>query len=438
MTPTLAPATGRLGVLTVGLGAVSSTLIAGVELVKRGLGLPIGSLTQMDTIRLGKRTDGRSPLIKDFVPLTDLSDVVFGAWDPFPDDAYVAATRAGVLEGGKHIEQISDALRDVVPMKAAFDRSYVKRIDADNTLGTVNKRDMLNAIREDINRFKEEKQVDRVVMLWAASTEIFIEPGPAHQSIEAFEAAIDANDPTIAPSMLYAYAAILEDVPFANGAPNLTVDIPALRDLAVERKVPISGKDFKTGQTLIKTVIGPMLRARMLGLSGWYSTNILGNRDGEVLDDPDNFKTKEESKLGVLEHILDPESFGDLYGDVYHKVRINYYPPRGDNKEGWDNIDIFGWLGYPMQLKIDFLCRDSILAAPLGLDLVLFSDLAQRAGLGGIQEWLSFYYKAPMVAPGLHAEHDLFVQLAKLKNTLRWMMGEDQITHLGREYYDGE
>jgi myo-inositol-1-phosphate synthase len=438
MTPSVAPATGRLGVLTVGLGAVSSTLIAGVELVKKGLGQPIGSLTQMDTIRLGKRTDGRTPLIKDFVPLADLNDVVFGAWDPFPDDAYVAASRAGVLEGGKHIEQISDALRDVRPMKAAFDRQYVKRIDADNTVGTIDKRAMLNAIREDINRFREEKQCDRLVMLWAASTEIFIEPGPAHQDIESFEAAIDRNDPTIAPSMLYAYAAILEGVPFANGAPNLTVDIPVLRDLAVERKVPIRGKDFKTGQTLIKTVIGPMLRARMLGLSGWYSTNILGNRDGEVLDDPDNFKTKEESKLGVLEDILDPNSFPELYGNVYHKVRINYYPPRGDNKEGWDNIDIFGWLGYPMQLKIDFLCRDSILAAPLALDLVLFSDLAQRAGLGGIQEWLSFYYKAPMVAPGLSPEHDLFVQLAKLKNTLRWMMGEDQITHLGREYYDGE
>ncbi len=434
--PTVAPANGRLGVLTVGLGAVASTLIAGVELVKRGVSLPVGSLTQMGNIRLGKRTDNRSPLIKDFVPIATLDDIVFGAWDPFPDDAYVAATRAGVLEGGKHIEAISEALRDVRPMPAAFDREYVKRIDADNTMHTINKRDMLNAIRVDINRFREEKQVDRVVMLWAASTEIFIEPGPAHMSLDAFEAAIDANDHTIAPSMLYAYAAILEGVPFANGAPNLTVDIPALRELAVEKKVPISGKDFKTGQTLIKTVIGPMLRARMLGLSGWYSTNILGNRDGEVLDDPDNFKTKEESKLGVLEHILDPDMFPDLYGNVYHKVRINYYPPRGDNKEGWDNIDLFGWLGYPMQLKIDFLCRDSILAAPLALDLVLFSDLAQRAGLSGIQEWLSFYYKAPMVAPGLHAEHDLFVQQSKLENTLRWMMGEDQITHLGREYYD--
>ena len=434
--PTVAPANGKLGVLTVGLGAVASTLIAGVELVKRGASLPIGSLTQMDTIRLGKRTDNRQPLIKDFVPLAELADIEWGAWDPFPDDAYVAATRAGVLEGGKHIEAISETLRDVRPMPAAFDRSYAKRIDADNTMHTVDKRTMLNNIRADINRFREEKKVDRVVMLWAASTEIFIEEGPAHQSIEAFEAAIDANDPTIAPSMLYAYAAIQEGVPFANGAPNLTVDIPVLRELAIQKKVPISGKDFKTGQTLVKTVIGPMLRARMLGLSGWYSTNILGNRDGEVLDDPDNFKTKEESKLGVLEDILDPNSFPGLYGDVYHKVRINYYPPRGDNKEGWDNIDIFGWLGYPMQLKVDFLCRDSILAAPLALDLVLFSDLAQRAGLYGIQEWLSFYYKAPMTAPGLRPEHDLFVQLAKMKNTLRWMMGEEQITHLGREYYD--
>ena len=434
--PVVAPAEGKLGVLTVGLGAVASTLIAGVELSKRGLGLPIGSLAQMDTIRLGKRTDGRNPLIKDFVPLARLEDIVWGAWDPFPDDAYVAAQRAGVLEGPKHIEGIADTLRDIRPMKAAFDRQYVKKIDAENTLGTINKRQMLQAIREDINRFRDEKKVDRLVMIWCASTEIFIETGPAHLSVEAFEKAIDANDPSIAPSMLYAYAAILEGVPFANGAPNLAVDTPVLRQLATERKVAISGKDFKTGQTLMKTVLAPMLRARMLGLSGWYSTNILGNRDGEVLDDPDNFKTKEESKLGVLEDILQPDKFPDLYGNVFHKVRINYYPPRGDNKEGWDNIDIFGWLGYPMQIKVDFLCRDSILAAPLALDLVLFMDLAQRAGLGGIQEWLSFYYKSPQVAPGLTPEHDLFVQLAKLKNTLRWMMGEEQITHLGREYYD--
>ena len=434
--PTVAPATGRLGVLTVGLGAVASTLIAGVELAKRGLGAPIGSLAQMDTIRLGKRTDGRNPMIKDFVPLARIEDIVWGSWDPFPDDAYVAAQRAGVLESGKHLEAISDALRDVRPMKAAFERNYVKNIDADNTMGKISKREMLNAIRADINQFRDEKKVDRVVMIWCASTEIFIEPGPQHQNLEAFEKAIDANDPMIAPSMLYAYAAILEGVPFANGAPNLAVDTPVLRQLATERKVAISGKDFKTGQTLMKTVLAPMLKARVLGLSGWYSTNILGNRDGEVLDDPDNFKTKEESKLGVLEDILQPSLFPDLYGDVYHSVKINYYPPRGDNKEGWDNIDIFGWLGYPMQIKVNFLCRDSILAAPLALDLVLFMDLAQRAGLGGIQEWLSFYYKSPQVAPGLHPEHDLFVQLAKLKNTLRWMMNEDQITHLGREYYD--
>jgi myo-inositol-1-phosphate synthase len=431
----MAPADGRLGVLVVGLGAVSSTLIAGVELVRRGLAQPIGSLALMDTIRLGKRTDDRAPLIKDFVPLASLDDVVFGAWDPFPDDAYVAAQRAGVLEGGRHIEQISDALRDVRPMAAAFDRTYVKNIDAPNVQASVDKRSMLEAIRADINRFRDEKRVDRIVMIWCASTEVFIEPGAAHLDLESFEAAIDANDPTIAPSMLYAYAALLEGVPFCNGAPNLTVDTPVLRDFATERNLPISGKDFKTGQTLIKTVLAPMLKARMLGLSGWYSTNILGNRDGEVLDDPDSFKTKEESKLGVLEHILQPERYPELYGDIFHKVRINYYPPRGDNKEGWDNIDIFGWLGYPMQIKVDFLCRDSILAAPLALDLVLFTDLAQRAGLGGIQEWLSFYYKSPQAAPGLLAEDDLFIQLTKLKNTLRWIMGEDQITHLGREYY---
>jgi myo-inositol-1-phosphate synthase len=430
------PADGRLGVLTVGLGAVATTLIAGVELVKRGMAEPIGSLALMGRIRLGKRTDDRNPLIKDFVPVAALDDIVFGAWDPFPDDAYVAAQRAGVLESGKHLEGISEALRDVRPMPAAFDRTYVKRLDADNVMASIDKRSMLNSIREDINRFRDEKQCDRLVMIWCASTEIFIEPGPAHMDMESFEAAIDANDPTIAPSMLYAYAALKEGVPFANGAPNLCVDVPALRQYATEQGVPISGKDFKTGQTLIKTVLGPMLKARMLGLNGWYSTNILGNRDGEVLDDPDNFKTKEESKLGVLENILQPAQFPELYGDVYHKVRINYYPPRGDNKEGWDNIDLFGWLGYEMQLKVDFLCRDSILAAPLALDLVLFSDLAKRAGMGGIQEWLSFYYKSPQVAPGLYPEHDLFIQLVKLKNTLRWMMDEDQITHLGREYYD--
>ncbi len=434
--PTIAPAEGKLGVLTVGLGAVASTLIAGVELVKRGQGKPIGSLSQMATIRLGKRTEHRSPLIRDFVPLAKLEDIVWGAWDVFPDDAYVAASRAGVLDAGKHIEAISDTLREIRPMPAAFERKYARNLDGEHVMSGVSKRDMLNRIREDINRFREEKQVDRVVMIWCASTEIYIEPGPAHQTIESLEAAIDADDETVSPAMLYAYAALLEGVPFANGAPNLAVDAPALRQYATEHGIAISGKDFKTGQTLMKTVLAPMLKARQLGLRGWYSTNILGNRDGEVLDAPENFKTKEESKLGVLEDILEPAKNPDLYGDVFHKVTINYYPPRGDNKEGWDNIDIFGWLNYPMQIKVDFLCRDSILAAPLALDLVLFMDLAQRAGLGGIQEWLSYYYKSPQTAPGLYPEHDLFIQLTKLKNTLRWMMGEEVITHLGREYYE--
>ena len=434
-TPTVKPANGRLGILTVGLGAVSSTLIAGVELAKRGLAAPIGSLTQMSTIRLGKRTENRTPYLKDFLPLAGLEDVVFGAWDPFPDDAYVAASRAGVLET-KHLEGVSEALRSVVPMKAAFDPYYVKRLDGPNVKDKSHKRSMLEGIRQDIRNFAEKEGVERLVMLWAGSTEIFLEPGAAHQDIDSFEKAIDANDITIAPSMLYAYAALLEGVPFCNGAPNLTVDIPALTQYATQHRIPISGKDFKTGQTLLKTVLAPMFKARMLGVAGWYSTNILGNRDGEVLDDPESFKTKEESKLGVLDYILQPDKYPELYGDIYHKVRINYYPPRGDNKEGWDNIDIFGWLGYPMQLKVDFLCRDSILAAPLALDLVLFSDLAKRAGMGGIQEWLSFYYKAPQVAEGLYPEHDLFIQLTKLKNTLRWMMGEEQITHLGIEYYE--
>ena len=432
----IAPADGKLGVLVVGLGAVSTTLIAGVELAKRGMAQPIGSLAQMGTIRLGKRTEDRSPLIRDFVPLAALDDIVWGSWDVFPDDAYVAASRAGVLEQGKHIESISDVLRDIRPMKAAFERKYARNLDGEHVMAISGKRAMLEGIRADINKFRDENKVERVVMIWCASTEIFIEPGKAHLDIESLEKAIDANDDTISPAMLYAYAALLEGVPFANGAPNLAVDAPALRQFATDKNIAISGKDFKTGQTLMKTVLAPMLKARMLGLSGWYSTNILGNRDGEVLDAPENFKTKEESKLGVLDTILEPSRNKELYGDIFHKVSINYYPPRGDNKEGWDNIDIFGWMGYPMQIKVNFLCRDSILAAPLALDLVLFSDLAQRAGLGGIQEWLSFYYKSPQVAPGLYPEHDLFIQLTKLKNTLRWMMGEDQITHLGREYYD--
>ena len=431
----VAPADGKLGVLCVGLGAVTSTLIAGVELAKKGMAQPIGSLTEMGTIRLGKRTDDNVPAIRDFVPLASLDDIVFGAWDPFPDDAFVAAQRAGVLESGRHVEPIADELRSVVPMPAAFDAEYVKRLDGPNVKDRTSKRAMLEGIRDDIEAFKEKHLLERVVMIWCGSTEIFIEPGRVHADLEAFETAIDENHPDIAPSMLYAYAALLEGVPFANGAPNLTVDVPALREYATEHNVPICGKDFKTGQTLIKTVLAPMLKARMLGLEGWYSTNILGNRDGEVLDDPESFKTKEESKLGVLEHVLEPDRYPELYGNVYHKVRINYYPPRRDNKEGWDNIDLFGWMGYPMQLKVDFLCRDSILAAPLALDLCLFMDLAQRAGMGGIQEWLSFYFKSPQVAPGLYPEHDLFIQLTKLKNTLRWIMGEDQITHLGIDYY---
>jgi myo-inositol-1-phosphate synthase len=431
----IAPAEGKLGVLCVGLGAVTSTLIAGVELARRGLGEPIGSVTQMGTIRLGTRLERRVPLVRDFVPLTDLDDIVFGAWDPFPDDAYVAAIRAGVLDAGRHLESVGAALRDVRPMAAAFDAAYVKRLDGPNVKDTRHKRAMLDGIQEDIENFRSEHLVDRCVVIWCASTETYLQPGPAHADLESFENAIDADGSQVAPSMLYAYAALRAGIPFANGAPNLTVDIPALREYATEHGVPIAGKDFKTGQTLIKTVIAPMLKARMLGLSGWYSTNILGNRDGEVLDDPESFRTKEESKLGVLEHVLEPDRYPQLYGDAYHKVRINYYPPRGDNKEGWDNIDLFGWLNYPMQLKIDFLCRDSILAAPLALDICLLIDLAQRAGLGGIQEWLSFFFKSPQVAPGLYPEHDLFIQQTKLKNTLRWMMGEDQITHLGVDYY---
>jgi myo-inositol-1-phosphate synthase len=434
-TPTIAPAEGKLGVLCVGLGAVATTFIAGVELIRRGMADPIGSLTQTSTVRLGKRTEERSPLIKDFVPLAGLDDIVFGAWDPFEDDAYVSAMKAGVLDAGRHLEPIADELRACQPMPAAFDHSYVKRLDGPNVMKDKHKRAMLEGVRADLRDFRERHGCDRMVMIWCASTEIYIEPGPAHQSIEAFDAAIDADDEAISPSMLYAYAALLEGVPFANGAPNLTVDTPALRQFASDNGVPICGRDFKTGQTMLKTVLAPMFKARMLGVEGWYSTNILGNRDGEVLDDPESFKTKEGSKLGVLDLILQPDLYPELYGDLYHKVRINYYPPRGDNKEGWDNIDLFGWLGYKMQIKVDFLCRDSILAAPLCLDLALFLDLAQRSGMGGVQEWLSFYFKAPQVAPGLYPEHDLFIQHTKLKNTLRWMMGEDQITHLGVEYY---
>ena len=433
--PVLRPAEGRLGVLCVGLGAVATTLIAGVELIRRDMAAPVGSLSQLGTVRLGRRDEGRTPLIKDLVPLADLDSLVFGAWDVFPDDAYVSAVKAGVLDVHRHLEPIADALRAITPMPAAFDPEYVKRLEGTHTKGAMPRRAMLEAIRDDIRSFREQHGCDRLVMIWCGSTEVFIDQGPAHADLASFDAAIDAEDAAIAPSMLYAYAALLEDVPFANGAPNLCVDVPALRELASARGVPICGKDFKTGQTLVKTVLAPMFKTRMLGMAGWYSTNILGNRDGEVLDDPESFKSKEHSKLGVLDTILQPELYPDLYGDLHHVVRINYYPPRGDNKEGWDNIDFFGWLGYPMQMKVDFLCRDSILAAPLALDLILFLDLAQRAGMGGIQEWLSFYFKSPQAAPGLYPEHDLFIQHTKLKNTLRWMAGEDQITHLGVEYY---
>ena len=432
--PAPRPATGKLGILTPGLGAVATTFMAGVENIRRGTSSPIGSLTQMATIRLGKRTDNRAPLIKDFVPLADLNDIVFGAWDPIPDDAYTAAKKAGVLED-KHLEPIADFLRAIKPMPAVFENHYVTRLHGTNVKKGKTKRDLAEQLRQDMRDFKAKHNCDRLVIVWCASTEIFITPGPQHATLEQFEKAMENNDEAIAPSMLYAYAAVMEGVPFCNGAPNLSVDLPALVQLANEKGVPISGKDFKTGQTWMKTIIAPGIKARMLGLAGWYSTNILGNRDGEVLDDPQSFKTKEESKLSVLHTILQPEKYPELYKDFAHVVRINFYPPRGDNKEGWDNIDIVGWMGYPMQIKVNFLCRDSILAAPLVLDLALFSDFAQRAGMKGIQEWLSFYYKSPMTAPGLQPEHDLFIQQTKLKNTLRHLMGEEQITHLGLEYY---
>ena len=431
----IAPAEGKLGILLVGLGAVSTTLVAGVEAIKRGISQPIGSLTQMGTIRLGKRTDNNVPKIKDFVPLAGLDDIVFGAWDIFSDNAFDAAMNAGVLEKDL-LNQVSEQLASLKPMPAVFEQNYVKRLHGENVKEGKNKMELAEQLIEDIAKFKTDNGCDRLVIVWCASTEIYVEESEVHTSVEAFEKAMYDNDPRIAPSMIYAYAAIKSGVPFANGAPNLTVDIPALTELADTHKVAICGKDFKTGQTLMKTILAPGLKSRMIGLDGWYSTNILGNRDGEVLDDPENFKSKEVSKLSVLEHIFQPEVYPDLYGNFSHVVRINYYPPRGDNKEGWDNIDIFGWLGYKMQIKIDFLCRDSILAAPLALDLALFMDLAQRAGMKGVQEWLSFYFKAPQTAPGLYPEHDIFIQLMKLKNTLRHMRGEDLITHLGLEYYD--
>lgn len=433
----IASADGKLGVLTPGMGAVATTFISGVLAARKGFAEPIGSLTQMAHIRLGKRTEGRNPLISEFVPLAGLDDLEFGGWDAFSDDAYTAAMKARVLEP-RHIEAIGEELRAVKPMSAVFSADWVKNLpgvdhvkDAPGTL-----MDKAEALMEDIDRFRSEKKVDRLVAVWCGSTEAYEDPSEVHLDLESFERGLKGDHPAISPSQVYAYACLRMGVPFANGAPNLSVDIPAMVELAARERVPIAGKDFKTGQTLLKTMIAPGLKSRMLGINGWFSTNILGNRDGEVLDDPDSFRSKEVSKLGVLEHILQPDLYPALYGDLYHKVRINYYPPKGDDKESWDNIDIFGWLGYPMQIKIDFQCKDSILAAPVVLDLALFMDLAARAGKSGVQEWLSFYFKSPQTAPGLHAENDLFVQLSKLDNNLRHMMGEELITHLGTEYYE--
>jgi len=434
-TTRIAPADGKLGILIPGIGAVSTTFMAGVEAIKRGLGEPIGSLTQLGTVRLGKRTDGRTPKIQDFVPLSKMEDLVFGGWDIFEDNAYESAVHASVLEASL-LEKIREPLQSIKPMKAVFDTDYVRRLQGTNVKDRGSKMDKAEMLMDDIRQFRESSGAARLVMIWCGSTEVFHKPAQVHQTLKDFECGLQKNDPEIAPSQIYAYAALKSGVPYANGAPNLTTDTPALLELARDRQIPVCGKDFKTGQTFMKTLIAPGLKARMLGMAGWFSTNILGNRDGEVLEDPGSFKSKEETKLSVLEQILQPSLYPLLYKNLYHAVRINYYPPRGDAKEGWDNIDIFGWLGYPMQIKIDFLCRDSILAAPLVLDLVLFLDLAQRAGMRGIQEWLSFYFKAPMTAPGLYPEHDIFIQLMKLKNTLRWMRGEDLITHLGLEYYD--
>jgi myo-inositol-1-phosphate synthase len=426
-------AEGKLGILMPGLGAVATTMIAGVAAIKKGISKPIGSLTQMGTIRLGKRTENKQPKIKDFVPLAGLEDLVFGGWDVYEDNVYEAAMNARVLDANL-LRDVREELQAIKPMRAAFDRNYVKNLDGKYVKDLDNRYELALAVMEDIKNFKAENNCDRIVLVWCGSTEIYFEASEVHESLAAFEQGLRDNDSRIAPSMIYAYAALKLGIPFANGAPNLTVDIPALIELAKETDTPIAGKDFKTGQTLMKTILAPGLAARSLGVNGWFSDNILGNRDGLVLDDPDNFKTKEVSKLGVLEDIFKPDVNPDLYGDMYHKIRINYYPPHGDNKESWDNIDIFGWLGYKMQIKINFLCRDSILAAPIVLDLALFIDLAKRANMSGIQEWLSFYLKSPQTIPGVPAENDIFKQLMKLQNTLRYIMGEELITHLGQDY----
>jgi myo-inositol-1-phosphate synthase len=431
----IAPAEGKLGVLIPGMGAVTTTFIAGLEAIKRGLGKPIGSLTQLGTVRLGKRTEGRSPAIRDFVPLANVEDLEIATWDIFEDNAYEAAVKAGVLEMPL-LEKLKQPMEAIEPMQAVFDQSFVKRLNGPNVKVGGTKMDYAEAVMDDIRKFQERTKVTRTVMIWCGSTEVYHEAAEVHSTVERFERGLRENDPEISPSQIYAYAALKMGIPYANGAPHLTTDMPALLELARERSLPVAGKDYKSGQTFMKTLIAPGLKARLLGVNGWFSTNILGNRDGEVLDEPGSFRSKEVSKSSALEYILQKQLYPDLYSEVYHKIRIEYYPPRGDAKEGWDNIDIFGWLGYPMQIKVNFLCRDSILAAPLVLDLVLFMDLAQRAGMRGIQEWLSFYFKAPMHAPELYPEHDVFIQLMKLKNTLRWMRGEELITHLGLEYYD--
>ncbi len=426
---------GKLGVLLPGLGAVGTTLAAGTLLIRKGHSKPYGSMSQMGTIRLGKRTENRVPKIKDFVPLADLNTIVFGGWDLFPDNAYESALHAGVLDK-EDLDKVRPELEAIQPMRAVFDNYYVKRLHGTHVKEGATKMDLAEQLMDDMKRFKEDNKCDRLVVVWCASTEIFLDHDPVYDSLDAFEEGLRGNHQAISNSMIYAYAALKLGIPYVNGAPHVTHDIPALLNLAKQNQVPVAGKDFKTGQTLMKTIIAPGLKARMLGVSGWFSTNILGNRDGEVLDDPGSFRSKEVTKLSALNYIFQPEKYPELYGNLYHKVRINYYPPRGDNKEGWDNIDIFGWLGYPMQIKVNFLCRDSILAAPVALDLALFIDLAKRAGMSGIQEWLSFYLKSPMVAEGLYPEHDIFIQSMKMKNTLRHMMGEDLITHLGLEYYD--
>jgi myo-inositol-1-phosphate synthase len=430
------PASGKLGILMPGMGAVATTFIAGVLAIRKGIGQPVGSLTQLGHIRLGKRTDGNSPAIKDYVSLAKLEDIAFGGWDIFSENAYQAAIKAGVLDKHEHLEPIRAELEAIKPMTAVFEQAFVKKLNGPNVKKGTSKMHLAQQLMEDIKQFKATNGCDRLIAVWCGSTEVYRTPSDVHSSLAKFEAGLEASSDDIAPSQIYAYACLKMGVPYANGAPNLSLDTTALMELARKQNLPVTGKDFKTGQTLLKTVLAPMFKARMLGLKGWYSTNILGNRDGEVLDDPESFKSKEVSKLGVIDHILQPELYPELYGDVSHVVRINYYPPRGDNKEGWDNIDIFGWLGYPMQIKVNFLCRDSILAAPIVLDLALFLDFAHRAGMSGVQEWLSFYWKSPMTPEGLYPEHDLFIQLMKLKNTLRYTKGDELITHLGAEYYD--